>query len=246
MDDEGNSGAALKWLHNWRPGRHTYASIWLLTTLVLAVAVWLTQVLSFAFGTGLFALFISAVVLFGFILATKSLIFKDLLRQKYDDATTQILEYLPQQAASDGDVETIEIIENAINMRDLRAIDCMTPRSQVVQVSADVQHDILRTIFHTSKLSRILVTRPDDPEAVIGYVHVQQMLGQIPAGQLQQSMLPIDQVPSDTLANDLLSRFVRQRRNIACVVNEQVQWIGIVTLEDVLEELFGEIEDEYD
>jgi CBS domain containing-hemolysin-like protein len=244
MDDE-PSATSKFWLGIWHPDHQRFVSQWLVTTLLVAAAVWLMPWLSFVFGTGTFSLVFGGLLFFGFLLLFKSLIFKDLLSQKYDDATTHILEY--HQGSDDEEEEaTAEILENALQMREIRAIDCMTPRSQVVQVSADVQHDILRTVFYNSKLSRILVNRAGEPNNIIGYVHVQQMLGQIPAGQLQQSMLQVDKVASDTLVNDLLSRFVRQRRNIACVVDAEGQWIGIVTLEDVLEQLFGEIEDEYD
>ena len=79
---------------------------------------------------------------------------------------------------------------------------------------------------------------------VLGYVHVQQLFSH--PKSIQSIVMPITFVPESIQANDLLSKFIKNRTNIACVVDEYGGIAGLVTLEDVLEQLFGEIDDEHD
>jgi CBS domain containing-hemolysin-like protein len=94
-----------------------------------------------------------------------------------------------------------------------------------------------------SQFRRIIVTQ-GDLDRVLGYVHVQQMFSM--PKNIRPTMMPITFVPENIAMNDLLNKFVKNRTNIACVVNEYGSVSGLVTLENVLEQLFGKIDDEHD
>ena len=107
----------------------------------------------------------------------------------------------------------------------------------------DLVVDELRQLFTESGLSRIIVT-DGDLDNTLGYVHVQQLFAR-PAN-IRSIMMPITFVPESIQVNDLLSKFIKNRTNIACVVDEYGSVAGLVTLEDALEQLFGNIDDEHD
>jgi CBS domain containing-hemolysin-like protein len=136
-----------------------------------------------------------------------------------------------------------ELFGNALNLKDTRVRDCMVPRTEIenIDVSASVEELIL--LFESTKLSRIIVTE-GDTDNVLGYVHHQQLL-ELPK-DIRSQIMDIPFVPEVMYATDLLNRFIKERLSIACVVDEFGSVSGIITLEDILEEIFGEIEDEYD
>jgi len=101
----------------------------------------------------------------------------------------------------------------------------------------------LEQLFKETKLSRIVITN-EDIDNVLGYVHHQQLLKQPTA--IAQLILELPFVPGTMRVTDLLNRFIRERVNIAMVVDEYGGISGLITMEDILEELFGEIEDEHD
>ena len=103
--------------------------------------------------------------------------------------------------------------------------------------------DDLEQLFRETKLSRIIVTK-DDIDNVLGYVHHQQLLTQ--PQSISKLILDLPFVPEAMRVTDLLNQFIRDRINIAIVVDEYGGVSGLITLEDILEEIFGEIEDEHD
>lgn len=187
-----------------------------------------------------------SVVLFFILLIFKKYIFSHIYHTKSPDRDADLLEYLVQQNASGtpGEEEVeMELLENALNLKQVRARDCMSPRPEIVHI--DVQDSVmaLQQLFIESSLSRILIT-DGDLDKTLGYVHVQQMFGH--PQSIRSIILPITFVPSSISVDDLLHKFIKNRTNIACVVDEYGSIAGIVTLEDVLEQLFGRIEDEHD
>lgn len=140
------------------------------------------------------------------------------------------------------DMET-EIFRNALHLKQTRVRTCMVPRPEIkhIDVNADLQE--LSKLFQETKHSRILVTSGDIDD-ILGYVHHQQMITQ--PGDIRQILLDIDVVPEAMSVQDLMLRFIREGETIAAVVDEYGGTSGLITLEDTLEEIFGEIEDEHD
>lgn len=218
----------------------------MITALCTGVALWLIPPFSFVFGSGWIAPLLTSLALFITLLLFKNLIFKGLYKKIPDDGDAALLEYLVQQNATGAPGEEemeMELLENALHLKKVRAYDCMSPRLEIVHVDVQTSVEELRRQFIESSVSRILVT-DGDLDKVLGYVHVQQLFAR-PAS-IRNMVMPIRFVPESIQVNDLLSKFVKNRTNIACVVNEYGSLSGLVTLEDALEQLFGNIDDEHD
>lgn len=224
----------------------TFAATALLVAIGLYAALFALPALRFVFGSGWFAPCFLILVLFGLLLLFKRFIFKNIYKNAPGDDDAALLEYLVQQNASGtpGEEEMeMELLENALHLKQVRAHDCMSPRNEIVHIDVNSGVEELRQKFIESSLSRILVT-DGDIDKTLGYVHVQQLFSR--PENIRSIVMPITFVPETIQMNDLLSKFIKFRRNIACVVDEYGSVAGLVTLEDVLEQLFGEIDDEHD
>ena len=136
-----------------------------------------------------------------------------------------------------------QLLENAQEFPKVKIRQCLVPRKEIVGVTLKTPLDEVRKKFIESKLSKLVVYE-DNIDHLAGYVH-QLDLFKKPA-TIQSILLPIPAVPESMSAADLISKFSRERKSIAWVVDEFGGTAGIITMEDVLEELFGEIQDEYD
>ncbi len=136
-----------------------------------------------------------------------------------------------------------ELFGKALNLRDVRVRECMVPRPEIENIDVDATVEELEQLFRETKLSRIIVTQ-GDIDNVLGYVHHQQLL-KLPRS-INQLILGLPFIPEVMRVTELLNDFIRERINIAVVVDEYGGVSGLITLEDILEELFGEIEDEHD
>lgn len=137
----------------------------------------------------------------------------------------------------------IHIFKNALAFSKVRARDCMVPRPEIIAMDADVTVDELRRKFIETHLSKILIYR-ETVDDIIGYVHSFEMYKQ-PA-DIKSVLRPISFVPETMPGNIVLQEFTRQHRSIAVVVDEFGGTAGIITIEDLLEEIIGEIDDEHD
>ncbi|MFT5908700.1 MAG: putative hemolysin [Paraglaciecola sp.] len=140
------------------------------------------------------------------------------------------------------DIDT-ELFERALNLRQLKVRECMVPRTEIESIDVSANVDELLQVFKDSSLSRIIVYK-EDIDNVLGYVHHQQLLEE--PKTIKKIVLDIPVVPEVMKVRDLLNHFIKNRLSIACVVDEFGGTSGIITLEDILEEIFGEIEDEHD
>jgi putative hemolysin len=136
-----------------------------------------------------------------------------------------------------------ELFENALSLPNIKIRSCLVPRTEVegFDISspiADVKQHMIET-----KLSKMVIYK-ENIDSIIGYIH-QLDLFKNPA-DIQSILLPIPAVPESMSATDLINKFTKERKSIAWVVDEFGGTAGIVTMEDVLEEIFGEIKDEYD
>lgn len=136
-----------------------------------------------------------------------------------------------------------QLLENAQELPKVKIRQCLVPRKEITGINSHASIDDVKKKFVETKLSKLLVFE-NNIDHIIGYVH-QLDLFKKPAS-LQSILLPIPAVPESMSAADLISKFSRERKSIAWVVDEFGGTAGIITMEDVLEELFGEIQDEYD
>jgi putative hemolysin len=136
-----------------------------------------------------------------------------------------------------------EILTNALNLNQLKVRDCMIPRNEIVFIDKNDSIEEVRQTFISSKHSRLIVV-DGDVENIVGYFHHQQVLKNI--SSIKRNIMDIDYVPEVMNVQDLMYKFIKDGSNIACVVDEFGGTAGIITLEDILEEIFGEIADEHD
>jgi len=157
------------------------------------------------------------------------------------------LELLVKQSMHGHENETSEVnaelFENALYLVNVRIRKCMVPRNEVEAVDVSTSLPDIRKRFIETKLSKIIVY-DDSIDNIIGYVHHLD-LNRRPPG-IRDILHTITPVPEAMSAVDLMNRFTKERKSIAWVIDEFGGTAGIVTMEDVLEEIFGDINDEYD
>ena len=232
------------WITALQIGGYSLPATILLTSLAVGAAFYGVPALSFVLGSGWVVPFITAVLLF-FILFLFRKIF---LRHIYNppaEADEALLAYFVQQNTGTGAEEEVaaELLENALQLNTVRAQDCMAPRPEIAYIDVSAKVEELRRLMIESSLSRIIVV-DGELDKVLGYVHVQQLFSR--PKRIREMVLPISFVPETISINDLLHKFIRNRTSISCVVDEYGSLAGLVTLEDALEQLFGDIDDEHD
>ncbi len=136
-----------------------------------------------------------------------------------------------------------ELLQNALSLPSIKIRQCLVPRTEIEAVSINTTVEEVHKRFMETKLSKIVVYE-GNIDNIQGYIH-QLGLFKKPA-ELKSIILPISVVPESMSATDLINKFTRERKSIAWVVDEFGGTAGIITMEDVLEEIFGEIKDEYD
>jgi CBS domain containing-hemolysin-like protein len=137
----------------------------------------------------------------------------------------------------------VKIFRNALDFSSMKIRDCMVPRAEIVAVSIDTDPDTLKDKFIETGISRILVYK-DDIDNILGYIHMWEIFTN--PQDWTNNVAAISFVPESMQANQLMSDLMQQRKSIAVVVDEFGGTSGIVTMEDLVEEIFGDIEDEYD
>ncbi len=138
----------------------------------------------------------------------------------------------------------VKIFQNALDFSSTHLRDCMTPRNEVVAVNIDTtSRDQLSELFTTSGRSKILVFR-DDIDTILGYIHVSELFD--PAADWKEHIKPVLFAPENLLANKMMRRMLQQKKSLAVVVDEFGGTAGLISLEDLVEEIFGDIQDEHD
>lgn len=136
-----------------------------------------------------------------------------------------------------------EIFENIVSLSDTKLKTCLVPRREIIGVKKGISLDELTRVFGETKLSK-LVVYDETIDDIKGYIH-QLDLFKNPT-DIQSILLPIPVVPESMNATDLINKFSKERKSIAWVIDEFGGTAGIVTMEDLLEEIFGDINDEFD
>lgn len=137
----------------------------------------------------------------------------------------------------------LQIMQNALEFNKVLARDCLVPRNEVVAVDLETPLQEVKQLFVTTGLSKIVVYR-DDIDQTIGYVHSKDLFKD--PESIKAILHPTFVVPEPMPADDVLKRFIQRKRHLAIVVDEFGGTSGILTMEDIMEQLIGDIEDEHD
>ncbi|WP_159800967.1 hemolysin family protein [Flavobacterium sp. MK4S-17] len=137
----------------------------------------------------------------------------------------------------------IQIFQNALEFSDLKARDVMTPRTEIAAVEVNDSVTELRELFVETGYSKMIVYK-DTLDNIIGYVHSFELFKK--PQSIKSVMITIECVPETIYIKELLNILTRKRKSMAVVMDEYGGTSGIITVEDIIEELFGEIEDEHD
>ncbi len=169
------------------------------------------------------------------------------LNEKKEIFSKVDLEHFLQQSKSheeeDNNEINKELFENALSLSEVKLGQCLIPRREIEGVSSNTTIEEVKNKFIHTQLSKLVVYE-NNIDNITGYVH-QLDLFKNPA-TLKEVLLPIPTVPKSMSATDLMNKFSKERKSIAWVIDEFGGTAGIVTMEDILEEIFGDIRDEYD
>lgn len=169
-------------------------------------------------------------------------------QQEEEEFTKVDLDYLVQSsidnARSDDEIEDeVKIFQNALDFADLKVRDCMVPRTEINAVEENSTVEDLQQKFIESGHSKIIVYK-EDIDHIIGYVHSSELFRRSADWHANVRTMPF--VPETMAAQKLMQTFLQHKKSIAVVVDEFGGTSGIVSLEDIVEEIFGDIEDEHD
>lgn len=141
--------------------------------------------------------------------------------------------------------EEVKIFQNALEFAETKVRDCIVPRTEIDAVAIDASLSVLKNQFVESGHSKIIVYR-EDLDDIVGFVHSSEMFRLKEGEDWTKSIREIPIVPETMTAQKLMKQFMQEKKSMAIVVDEFGGTSGIVTLEDLVEEIFGEIEDEHD
>ncbi len=175
-----------------------------------------------------------------------------ILRLEYSEETplfglTDLNHYLRNMQMVRHEDEEIEldkkILHNALEFKTVRVRECMVPRTEITAIPLEDGIEKLRVAFIESGHSKIVIYR-DTIDDVIGYCHSAALFKN--PSNIEEILTPISIVTETTMANDMMVQLIKERRSLAIVVDEFGGTAGLVSMEDVIEEIFGDIEDEHD
>lgn len=154
-----------------------------------------------------------------------------------------ISEQMESVEAHDEVDSEIQIFQNALEFSEVKAREVMVPRTEIVAVEVNDSIKNINSIFTSSGLSKLLVYE-ESIDDILGYVHSFELFKK--PKTIKSIILPVEFVPETMLVKDVLNVLMKKRKSIAVVIDEYGGTSGIMTIEDIVEELFGEIEDEHD
>ena len=137
----------------------------------------------------------------------------------------------------------IQIFQNALEFHNVKAREAMIPRTDIIAIDVNDSIKNLKAAFVETGLSKIIVYN-DSLDDIIGYVHVFELFKN--PNSIRSILLPIEIVPETMMINDILNDLTKKQKSIAIVLDEYGGTSGLITIEDIIEELFGDIEDEHD
>ncbi len=137
----------------------------------------------------------------------------------------------------------VKFFQNALDFSKVRLRDCSVPRTEIIALEYNTDVEVLKQTFIETGLSKIPIYK-GDIDNIVGYIHSSEMFEHQKDWKKQINQIPI--VPENMAAQKLMKIFMQEKKSIAVVVDEFGGTAGIITLEDIIEEIFGEIEDEHD
>ena len=178
-------------------------------------------------------------------------ILKFVFKQKHQEGKqvfgkTDLDEYLSNIKSSEDIKEKrveVEMLQNALDLTDKKLRECMIPRTEIIALDVNSSIQQLKDKFINTKLSKILIYK-ENIDKVIGYVHSSDLFRD--PKNIRSVLLPIPYVPESMFAMELLNQFIENNKGVALVVDEFGGTSGMLTIEDVTEEIVGEIVDEHD
>lgn len=141
--------------------------------------------------------------------------------------------------------EEVKMFQNALAFRDIKVRECIVPRTEIVAVGLDAQLPEIRSLFTDNGISKLIIYR-EDIDDIVGFLHSSEMFRLKPGDDWTRCIRPVPIVPETMTAQKLLTTFMSEKKSLAVVVDEFGGTSGIVTLEDLVEEIFGDIQDEHD
>lgn len=173
-------------------------------------------------------------------------------RQEYKFSTVDLNDYIaeyadPEEADEDMQQE-IQLFQNVMEFRSVKLRECMGPRNEIESVKLTDSIEVVKARFEETKHSKLIVIG-ESIDDIVGYIHlndVVRVIAEHREATLNDLVRTIDFFPETYTADRLLKHFIQKRQGVAAVVDEFGGTAGIVTMEDVVEEIFGEIDDEYD
>ena len=176
---------------------------------------------------------------------------EDVLKQPYSDEKpvfkiTDLNEYIKKVVVSDEEIQTKNVSEffnNALNLKAVKVRDFMVPRTEIIAIDEEDSINDLKKIISKTGYTKVIVYQ-SSIDNVIGYCHGLSLFTN--PNKINDILKPIHYVNETNLASDLLLKFISDQINIAVVIDEYGGTSGIITLEDIIEEIFGEIIDEFD
>jgi len=178
-------------------------------------------------------------------------ILKYVFKQKFQEdkqvfGKTDLDDYLSNIKSSEGTQENrieVEMLQNALHLTDKKLRECMIPRTEIIAMDVNASIQALKEKFIKTKLSKILIFK-GNIDQVIGYAHSSDLFRN--PHNIRSVLLPIPFVPESMFALELLNQFIESNKGVALVVDEFGGTSGMLTIEDVTEEIVGEIVDEHD
>ena len=230
------------------------------TLVILMTAEFLPKVFFQIYANSLLKFFVVPAYLFyvlfsfisEFVIWISDLVLKRFFRTEGDEVQlaftkVELGNYITEQMGKVEDHEEIDseiqIFQNALEFSEVKSREVMIPRTEIVAVDLSVAPRDLIEIFTKTGLSKILVYN-DTIDDIIGYVHSFELF-KLPR-TIKSILLPVVFVPETMLVKDVLNILIKKRKSIAVVIDEYGGTSGMMTVEDIVEELFGEIEDEHD
>ncbi|MDB4097821.1 hemolysin family protein [Flavobacteriaceae bacterium] len=229
------------------------------TLVILITAEFLPKVFFQIYANRLFKLFSFPAFIFYYLFSPLTFVFnwisdsvlnkyfktkKDELRMVF--SKDELGDYINQEIGTDNEQHLdpeIQIFQNALEFSKVRAREIMVPRAEIVSLDRYVNPSRLKEIFIKTGLSKILIHQ-ENIDNIVGYISVQHMFNDYK--NFKSIIISIEFVPESMFINDLLTLLTKKRKSIAVVVDEYGGTSGIITIEDIIEELVGEIEDEHD
>lgn len=230
------------------------------TLVILVTAEFLPKVMFQIYANNLFKVFALPAYIFyilfsfisEFVIWISDMLLKVIFKSEGDTvqlsfSKVELGNYISEQmevVETDDEIDSeIQIFQNALDFSDIKTREAMIPRTEVVAVDLETTPKELAKLFTETGLSKILVYK-DSIDDILGYIHSFELFKK--PETIKSVLMPVVFVPETMLAKDVLQVLIKKRKSMAVVIDEYGGTSGIITVEDIIEELFGEIEDEHD